>query len=316
MHYSWQTTQWQQFDELLQQNRLPHALLISGSHGLGHQDFAQHIIASLLCNERTDNSSDACGHCHSCQLFMAKSHPDHTHIAPEDIGKQIKIEQIRALKAKQTLTGHVAKWKTAIIDPAESMTISAFNSLLKLLEEPEANTLLILLSSNVAKLPMTIISRCQRIHLTQPDEEQALTWLKQRVDLQNDHLKHLLAATLGAPLATLELIESGTADKLVQTSRDFEQIMQGKGNPVTLAKKWHDIDLHIILNYFQLALKSQITEQIKRGDQHQIKHYWSIYDCIIATIKLLSSSHNVNKTLLLEKFLTSVMRATTLEYHD
>jgi len=132
MIYPWQTIQWQLFSQQKQQQRLPHAIVMTGVNGLGKRSLADQMVAALLCEN--DNTSEPCGQCHSCQLFMAGSHPDHTIIEPEESGKQIKIEQIRRLKDKQQLTPTVAKWKTVIVCPADNMNINANNSLFKLLE--------------------------------------------------------------------------------------------------------------------------------------------------------------------------------------
>ena len=105
MLYPWQAQSWQHFVQQYRQQRMPHAVLLTGVEGLGQLAFAEQMAMLVLCEQH--ELSEPCGQCHSCQLFSAGNHPDHTVIRPEETGKQIKIEQIRGLKQKQTLTTNV-----------------------------------------------------------------------------------------------------------------------------------------------------------------------------------------------------------------
>ena len=75
--YPWQQDQWQQVSHMMQQQRLPHALIIGGVPGLGKLTFATHLAAALLCQQQLDGH--ACGQCKSCQLLAANSHPDYNY---------------------------------------------------------------------------------------------------------------------------------------------------------------------------------------------------------------------------------------------
>ena len=241
MNYPWQTKQWQIFCQQKSQQRLPHAIVLTGIDGLGKCALANQMVASVLC-EQID-AKEACGHCHSCQLFTAGSHPDHILIEPEELGKQIKIEQIRRLKDKQELTPTVAKWKTVIITPADSMNINANNSLLKLLEEPQANTLLILVSSKSYRLPITILSRCQKLALTAPETAIGVQWCQQQTDMDKNTIDQLLSIAKGAPLKALQLLETDTLSIIKQLDADFNAVLQGNANPIHLTKEWQKHDL-------------------------------------------------------------------------
>ena len=124
--YPWHQAAWQQVSQMQAAQRLPHALLLTGIKGLAKQEFAKQLAASLLCLQPTEASA-ACGRCHSCLLLAAGTHPDHTIVSPEESGKQIKVDQIRELKASQTLMSKVSNGKTVIISHADQMNISAYN---------------------------------------------------------------------------------------------------------------------------------------------------------------------------------------------
>jgi len=314
--YSWNNDLWQRFCQQQQQQRLPHALLLSGIAGLGKEQFASAIVANVLCTS-AQNDSSPCGQCHSCQLLSAGNHPDHNKIMPEEVGKQIKIDQIRSLKDKQQLTTSVASWKTVIISPADTMNVSASNSLLKLLEEPQQNTLLILVSDKPERLPITIRSRCQSYHFSSPAIEQALEWLAtQNVNNQNDDLEKILQLASGAPIKVLEMLDNNIGEHYQQIVDDFDTLLSGQANPITLAGSWKEYDLSQVLHYLQYLLKERLIDVMKT-QQNTIKNkqYFKISDCIINTIKLTSSLNNVNKTLLTEDFIVSVMKITHQHPH-
>lgn len=305
MIYPWQDSQWQSISQQIQQQRLPHALILTGVKGLGKLSLANHIVAKILC-ENT-HEKEACGNCHSCQLFIAGNHPDHNFIEPEDEGKLIKIEQIRSLKDKQELTPTIAKWKTVIISPAENMNISANNSLLKLLEEPQQNTLLVLVSAKPERLPITILSRCQKVTVNIPDTQSALSFMNKTSELNEHDITTLLDLAKGAPLAALKLDESKITEHLSQLDKDFESLLSKQANPVLLTKNWLQYDQLTVFNYLQNTVKKKLIQLQNTGDKINSKKYWVIYDCIIEAIKLTSSTNNINKTLLIEQFMVSVM---------
>ena len=313
--YPWQIELWQQFVELKRQQRLPHALLLTGVYGLGKNTFTHKLTKNVLCLS-VSNHEDACGQCHSCQLFEAGSHPDHIEIKPEESGKQIKIEQIRQLIAKQQLTPIISQWKTVVISPAYSMNVNANNSLLKLLEEPQQNTLIVLVTSKPEKMPITVKSRCQNLHMATPSFEQAMDWIIQHSDhQQNMTTEKILQLAKGAPLAAIEMLDAQGAEQYQQVAQDFDDILSGNINPVSLAAQWQQFDLTQVVNQLQYNIKDRIVAaQIKTSDQYASeasnKLYWKVLDCIIDTTKLLSSQNNINKTLLIESFIVTIMQLT------
>lgn len=304
----WLENDWQRFLTNKKAGRVAHAMLLSGSRGLGKKQFSKAMTRTLLCSQPKDDG-EACGNCHSCQLFAAGSHPDLTLIEPEEVGKAIKVDQIRDLIARQSLMTKVSAWKVVVIQPADSMNINAFNSLLKLLEEPQSNTALILLADNLHQLPITIRSRCQNIVMTMPTTEQAINWLQQQQpDTPVEAWPPLLKLASGAPLQALSL---STQQIDLSTLRvDFDALLTGQANPVILSEKWQQFDLLMLFH----ALQQQFAEQIQilllensDASPRKLKRLWSISDCIIDTIKLISASNNLNKTLLIEDFMVSVM---------
>ncbi len=308
--HPWQQTTWQSYQRQVQNQRIPHAILLTGVDGLGKHGLALYMAASRLCSASIDGAP--CGQCHSCQLYLADTHPDHQLITPEEGSLMIKVDQIRELKEKQSLTASVSNWKTIVISPADSLNINAYNSLLKILEEPQKNTLIILVSSRVTKLPITVRSRCQLQHITVPQEDDALAWLAAH---QGDHKANhaeLLTLSLGAPLATIALAESDWLTDSQQLKKDFYALLTAKADPTVLSKSWKNRDMNLIFRQLQHWTNGMLQSHYAPNAStpripFSTAFCWAISDCILRTIKLLSTQTKLNDSLLLEDFMVSIM---------
>ncbi|SCM82085.1 DNA polymerase III, subunit delta [uncultured Sporomusa sp.] len=143
---------------MLVSGAIPHALLFTGPSGIGKGLTARIMAAGILCNA---GGIKPCGHCSSCVLYGREAHPDFTLVAPE--GATIKIDQIRALQHFASLAPAVSPGRLCLIEDAEFMTVQAANSLLKLLEEPPAGFVFILVAGTAKPLLPTILSRCRNL---------------------------------------------------------------------------------------------------------------------------------------------------------
>lgn len=170
--YPWQAAAWARLHALLAADRLPHALLVAGPGGTGEREFAVRAAQALLCSAPEDTP---CGTCPACRQFAAGTHPDAIRVEPPEADKAIPVDMVRALVARLGLTGRGRK--VALIDPAEAMNANAANSLLKTLEEPPGDSVLLLVSMRPGRLPATVRSRCQRITFGLPEPETACAWL-------------------------------------------------------------------------------------------------------------------------------------------
>lgn len=172
----WLLPVWARFAQGLASGRMPHALLIGGDSGLGKRALVEAMVASLLCPKRGADGH-ACGRCRACQWRVAGSHPDLFKLSIDEEATQIRIEQIRNLNARLSLSAQPDAWQVAVIDPAEKMNHNAANALLKTLEEPSAASVLILVSDHPQQLLATIRSRCQVLKIVEPSVAQARTYL-------------------------------------------------------------------------------------------------------------------------------------------
>lgn len=182
--------------------RLPHGLLLHGPEGVGKERFAAVLAAGLFCRHRGTGLTP-CGQCAECALSRAGSHPDlHWLRRPED-KKTIGVDAVREACEQLGMTSMRGGHRVAIVSPANAMTASAQNALLKTLEEPAPRTLLVLVTSRPSVLAATLRSRCQRIELPRPPTALALDWLGAQLGMPPP--AGLLELAGGAPLRAVSL---------------------------------------------------------------------------------------------------------------
>lgn len=234
----WLAPLWDRFVQMQAKGRLPHALLFHGVPGVGKNDFARRLSAGLLCLH-DDPASRPCGGCRSCALFAANTHPDHFRITPLKEGKTIGVEQIRALIDSVALTTQLSEVKTVIVSPADRMSHSAANTLLKTLEEPPGSSVFLVVTAMPASLPVTIRSRTQRFVFERPETEMAVSWLDEKA-LQEP--RRLLGHAEGAPLRAVEMAAQGEVEQRERLLSSLVGLLCRAHSPLTVAGVWKTLE--------------------------------------------------------------------------
>jgi len=257
MIYPWQQAQWAHLQQRCNEKSLAHAFLFSGPAGVGKNDFASAFANSLLCSQ-PKGDGQACKECNSCRWMSSGAHPDSIHIGLEGDSKVIGVDQIRSLGHFLSLKSQQGRYKVIVITPAEKMNVNAANSLLKSIEEPAENTIIILVSSSITALPATVRSRCQKLEFPYPVHDEALAWLTQAAGTTSEDPNILLSIAKGAPLHALTM---ASGDILKQRSAFFADLLklaEGAEHPIKIGEKWLKQDIYQILSWFHGALADMI----------------------------------------------------------
>lgn len=237
----WLADAWTQLAARRAAQRFPHAVLVAGPAGLGKREFVTALAATLLCTSpRADGH--ACGSCRGCTWMAAGSHPDRIAVTfgLRDDGQprtEIVVDQIRELSARVAMRPHAGGAQVVTIDPADQLNPNAANALLKTLEEPAADTLIILVADEPARLPATIRSRCQQVEARFPDRAQALAWLAGQ-GIEASEAGDALALAAGNPGAALEFCRGDARELVRAVASELAELLRGRAQPSELAPRW------------------------------------------------------------------------------
>lgn len=181
--------------EQIKNNKIPHGYIFMGEDGIGKNTTAMEFVKILNCtiNDYTKTDVGACNHCIACEQINKGSYPDlhiinfakQAEILEEDIDKQktLKIDTIRYMQKNVYMKATEGKWKVFILEPAEKMTTAAANCLLKTLEEPPENTIIILIAKHKETIPITIVSRAQTVFFQPLPANEITNYLQQQHSL-------------------------------------------------------------------------------------------------------------------------------------
>ena len=147
---------------------LAHAFLLTGTHGTGKTTIGRLLAKSVSCEKRDKDTAEPCNECENCKLITALQHPDVLEI---DAASHTGVDDIRNLSEMAHYAPIKGRFKIFIIDEAHMLSNSAFNALLKLLEEPAPHLKFVLATTELHKVPVTVVSRCQHLNLLKIDRE-------------------------------------------------------------------------------------------------------------------------------------------------
>ena len=265
----WQVTQWQQLVAADRDGRLGHALLLSGPAGIGKLRFARALMAWLACESPQEEG--ACGTCRSCHFGL--DNPDVHIVEPPEGKKQIAVDQVRELVALSTQTSHRAGGrKVVLIQPADAMNINTANALLKTLEEPSGDTVLILVTSEPARLLPTIRSRCQQLQFPIPPNALAREWLKMSVG-DETRGEACLQETGGRPLAAQSLFENDGLAQRERCDNLLQAWIDGGQSLSQVTEGIKDVELEFVFEWLAQRIHALLTAAMS-GQSDKVNALW------------------------------------------
>jgi DNA polymerase-3 subunit delta' len=233
--------------------RMPHALLVHGPAGTGRG-----LLVDWLARYLLGLPPGAAG-----ELV----HPDFRAVAPEPDRDVITVAQVRELVEFMGLTASGGARKVAVIRPAEAMNTAAANALLKTLEEPPGEGMLILVASAPGVLAATITSRCQRLRVGLPAPAAAREWLAAADPSVTDWDTYLALAG-GAPLLAAELCRADRAEGepfVAALAADLDAVIRRQEGPVPVARRWAKGPVDLALRWLHRQVAGQIMARAAPG---------------------------------------------------
>ena len=213
---------------VVKNNKLSHAYLFTGPRGTGKTSCAKLFAKAINCLNPVNG--DACNKCDTCKSFNDNSNPD---IIEMDAASNNGVDEIREIKNKVNLVPSMSKYKVYIIDEVHMLSIGAFNALLKTLEEPPEYVIFILATTDPQKLPLTIISRCQRFDFKSISPEKMKLCLeniikKENIKIDSDAIEEIISNSKGGMRDAIGLLDQ--ASSFSETKITKEDIEELSGN--------------------------------------------------------------------------------------
>lgn len=293
--YPWLIPDWQALSRHAESGRLGHAWLLLGDPGLGKEQLAERLARLHLCQQPL--RGEPCGQCHACQLLDKGHHPD---LGTLDAGsKTIGVEAIREICARLQSTSQLGRGKVVIIPEAERMTESAANALLKTLEEPAGDSLLLLIASRVSRLLPTILSRCHKHVCQLPAEGETLRWLAEQ---GHQATQAQVRICQGAPLRVLRYIEEQQDSARRDLLESFVSLSQTPTRATSVCAQLAE-DSQVRLHWLQLFLCDALKTQAACG------HHQLAMPDLAALSAQLAERHSSEKLLEAEQQLVSLKAA-------
>lgn len=302
-------------DRAVKNNKVPHAYLFSGTSGIGKKLVAARFAKSLQCEAR-DNKP--CNTCLPCKKLEDGNHPDITLVEPD--GQFIKVEQIRELQKRLGYKPFEGKATICIIDGADRLNISAANSLLKTLEEPPAQTHIVLIAENIRMVIPTILSRCQRINFSPLPMEEVEEILKRDESFAAEDIKTIAAMSGGSPGKALNMAGLFPIEEKNRLLQEFSK-MDSADKAFSIAEEMvakDQLDRIMekleLLKFFirdvmlmKLGCSSKLINISQKNIIHKRASQFTIKD-IISKIDIISEAEkainmNANKRLTIETML-------------
>ena len=320
----WHSVQRDRLIAQLKTGKIPHAFLFSGLEGLGKYQFASFFSSYMMC-EKSKFQQMPCGECKQCKLFDSESHPDFKIISPEEGSASIKVDQVRQLVDFFGKSSQQGGRKIALVSPAEALNHNAANALLKTLEEPSHNSVIILISHQPGMLLPTIRSRCQVVDFTKPKTSDSLAWLKNRSieessqDAYSDEdLMEVLSLANYSPLKAKHYLQFGALKEYHLMLNEISVFLKNDALSSTLATRWNDDLAHLrvawMAHWLELILKIKLNSvHDKKLLEQKMFNYLSekvshielfdLYSSCLGQYRLFLGKTNPNKVLAFESLL-------------
>ena len=245
----------------IKENKVPNAYLFTGIRGVGKTTIARIVAKSINCKNGIENIGKkvSCDNCH-CEAIANSNHID---VLEMDAASKTSVDDVRELIEFSRYGPSSAKYKIFIIDEVHMLSKQAFNALLKTLEEPPQYLKFIFATTEVKKIPITVLSRCQRFELPRVKPEELLVFLKKILNLENG------VATDDALKLIIKLSEGSVRDALSLLDRAL----------ISLDKKKLDIEeAQKIFGYFDKTLIIELFNYLFKADEDKVlKLYKKIY---------------------------------------
>lgn len=295
---------------LIEADKLPHAILITGNKGIGKAAFAEDLAYHLIAPKQGELLGHDAFHTNILQIEQG-AYPHYFELKPDEGKKSISVDQVRKVISEFKYAHN--EWQVLIIDSVDDLNLNGANALLKTLEEPSAKTLIVLISHQPYGLLPTIKSRCQVIHLQNLSDEDTKAVLGAQDLTINEALEDALKLSQGAPGEAIKILEE-EMPIYANLHKFLDAYLQGKTqaaeaekiinrNQALIAYKGLQYLVHATANKSAVSrLPSAMQDLMKYLDSSKTLEAANLYQKL-EQMRQESDIYNISPPLLLEKAL-------------
>ncbi len=265
-------------------DRIAHAFILTGVRGVGKTTTARIIAKGLNCIGKDGKGGATVAPCGSCEPCVAIAQGRHVDVLEMDAASRTGVDNIREIIDSVHYRAASARYKIYIIDEVHMLSSSAFNALLKTLEEPPAHVKFIFATTEIRKIPITVMSRCQRFDLRRIEAEVMAEFLQkiakaEKAKIESDALALLIRAGEGSVRDALSLLDQAIAHSNSDIKADKLRTMLG------FADRGRTLDLfHFIMQGDAQSALAELAEQSAQGadpmailsDLAEVTHWISV----------------------------------------
>ncbi len=234
--------------------RVAHAFMLTGVRGVGKTTTARIIARALNCTGEDGNggpTADPCGVCPNCKAILADRHPD---VLEMDAASRTGVDDVREIIEASRFRPMQARMKVFVIDEVHMLSRNAFNALLKTLEEPPAQVTFIFATTELRKVPVTVLSRCQRFDLQRVPQDMLAAHFasiaqKEGATLEDGALSLIARAADGSVRDGLSLLD--------------QAIAQGAADTASVADMLGLADRGMVFDLLEAALRGQVAQVLE-----------------------------------------------------
>ena len=277
-------------------NKIPNAYLFTGIRGIGKTTIARIIAKALNCKNGLENLCKE-NFCENCEAIINSNHID---VLEMDAASKTGVDDVRDLIEFSRYGPSSAKYKIFIIDEVHMLSKQAFNALLKTLEEPPEYLKFIFATTEIKKIPITVISRCQRFDLSRVKSEDLFQYIKRIKNLEkgkvsDDALKLIVKISEGSVRDALSLLDRGIISHLDGKELDLQSAQNifgyfDKNSLIELIEKLLEGDEKEVIRLYKLIYETGIEPKVFLNDFLEILYYFKN----ILSLKLEGTNFSLN----------------------
>lgn len=307
--------------QCLVQGRLPHAFLFHGIPGTGKLKTATALAQGINCND-SNSRGDGCGQCSSCRKIEEGTHPDFFLLKPE--GQFIRIDRVREIIERMAFKPMQGRAHFFILTQAERMNVAAANALLKTLEEPRPDNIIVLITSRLHHLPRTVVSRCRPLGFNPLPIIDVARYLRDKRELSSELAEEIALRSGGSIGRALDILSQRQKGRAIDLTSLLEDHPSASG-PTVYASLFGQEREEIIENLLELKIlfRDALVCKIKGADtlpknlpgREAILSWANRFDSgrLLSQIDLIDRGiaaieQNANKQLTLEALLFKLAR--------